>query len=140
MKIRRLYQLQKPVLLGINSASLAPFDKILIDVTDNNWKLVRIFQRDERPSPHDLTQPELYENTFSRVDDVIDNYVYLSNIKSQKIGCITTYLGDGKWTRLSTIELDFVLDFVRFIFKDTELDTVPIQDVIEVRFEPEIIY
>lgn len=140
MKVRRLYQLQKPVLLGVNSASLAPFDKILIDVTDDNWKLVRIFQRDERPSPHDLTQPELYENTSSMLLDVIDNYVYLSNIKSQEIGCITTYLGDGKWTKLSTIELDFVLDFVRFIFKDTEFDTVPIQDVFEIRFEPEIIY
>lgn len=140
MKVRRLYQLQKPVLLGINSASLAPYDKILIDTSDDDWKLVRLFQRDERPSPHDLTQPELYENTLSRVDDVIDNYVYLSNIKSQKIGCITTYLGDGKWTKLSTIELDFVLDFVRFIFKDTEFDTVPIQDVFEIRFEPEIIY
>lgn len=140
MKVRRLYQLQKPVLLGINSASLAPFDKILIDVTDDNWKLVRIFQRDERPSPHDLTQPELYENTSSMLLDVIDNYVYLSNIKSQEIGCITTYLGEGKWTKLSTIEFDFVLDFVRFIFKDTEFDTVPIQDVFEIRFEPEIIY
>lgn len=140
MKVRRLYQLQKPVLLGINSASLAPFDKILIDVTDDNWKLVRIFQRDERPSPHDLTQPELYENTSSMLLDVIDNCVYLRDIKSQKIGCITTYLGDGKWTKLSTIEFDFVLDFVRFIFKDTELDTVPIQDVFEIRFEPEIIY
>lgn len=140
MKIRRLYQLQKPVLLGVNSASLAPFDKILIDVTDDNWKLVRIFQRDERPSPHDLTQPELYENTSSMLLDVIDNCVYLRDIKSQKIGCITTYLGEGKWTRLSTIEFDFVLDFVRFIFKDTEFDTVPIQDVFEIRFEPEIIY
>lgn len=140
MKVRRLYQLQKPVLLGVNSASLAPFDKILIDVTDDNWKLVRIFQRDERPSPHDLTQPELYENTSSMLLDVIDNYVYLSNIKSQEIGCITTYLGEGKWTKLSTIEFDFVLDFVRFIFKDTELDTVLIQDVFEIRFEPEIIY
>lgn len=140
MKVRRLYQLQKPVLLGINSASLAPFDKILIDVTDDNWKLVRIFQRDERPSPHDLTQPELYENTSSMLLDVIDNCVYLRDIKSQKIGCITTYLGEGKWTKLSTIEFDFVLDFVRFIFKDTEFDTVPIQDVFEIRFEPEIIY
>ena len=140
MKVRRLYQLQKPVLLGVNSASLAPFDKILIDVTDDNWKLVRIFQRDERPSPHDLTQPELYENTSSMLLDVIDNCVYLRDIKSQKIGCITTYLGEGKWTKLSTIEFDFVLDFVRFIFKDTEFDTVPIQDVFEIRFEPEIIY
>ena len=140
MKVRRLYQLQKPVLLGVNSASLAPFDKILIDVTDDNWKLVRIFQRDERPSPHDLTQPELYENTSSMLLDVIDNCVYLRDIKSQKIGCITTYLGEGKWTKLATIEFDFVLDFVRFIFKDTEFDTVPIQDVFEIRFEPEIIY
>lgn len=140
MKVRRLYQLQKPVLLGINSASLAPYDKILIDTSDDDWKLVRLFQRDERPSPHDLTQPELYENTSSMLLDVIDNCVYLSNIKSQEIGCITTYLGDGKWTKLSTIELDFVLDFVRFIFKDTEFDTVQIQDVFEIRFEPEIIY
>ena len=90
---------------------------------------------------------EKYENNLNWndvlklfLDDVIDNYAYLSNIKSQKIGCIATYLGDGKWTRLSTIEFDFVLDFVRFIFKDTEFDTVPIQDVFEIRFEPEIIY
>lgn len=140
MKVRRLYHLQKPVFLGINSASVAPFDKILIDVTDDNWKLVRIFQRDERPSPHDLTQPELYENTSSMLLDAIDNCVYLRDIKSQKIGCITKYLGEDKWTKLSTIEFDFVFDFVRFIFKDAEFDTVIIQDVFEIRFEPEIIY